>query len=163
MADINELNQNITELQSQVQILDAEDTQRKLQKEVEARTWIPITSDMSFITRLKVRIENRLKQAEHLSIVNNATSIIFIISLVSTLLSFMFAKGILIDTATLSLLTGALSESGSFISGKYGVTNSVPTTYVPPIQPEPIVIDNTSTSSNVEDTSSEETIVPGMA
>jgi hypothetical protein len=149
MADDNYQTQ-IDSLNAQVNVLNGEDEIKKLKKEVKHRTLIPITSNMNFLTRLKVRIENGLKRTEHLSLVNNATSVIFIISLLSTLLTFIFAKGAVIDAATLSLLTGALSESGSFISNKYGVSNSVPVGYIPPVDPKPIEIISSTEQTNSE-------------
>jgi len=155
MADDNYQTQ-IDSLNAQVNVLNGEDEIKKLKKEVKHRTLIPITSNMNFLTRLKVRIENGLKRTEHLSLVNNATSVIFIISLLSTLLTFIFAKGAVIDAATLSLLTGALSESGSFISNKYGVSNSVPVGYIPPVDPIEIISSTEQTSSNSDNTNSEQ-------
>ena len=148
IQDSQELEEELTfqtqlaaNLQQQVQLLDMQDTVKNLQENIKKRTPIEITTDMSFLTRTKIKIENLLYKTEHLSLANHATSAMFLVSAASTIgLYIIYNFNLNIDAVTITAFTGILSEIGTALENKYGITNSVPaqtTPINPPINTTP--------------------------
>lgn len=121
---MNELDQQIAQLQSELEDLNKKDTIHKLQEEIKDRT----EPDVHHWYWPIQRFLRRLNNWDTWSAVDWGTLVIFILG--SIMILSQLASGHVDETTAIcmNIGLGILSQFGSLLTNKYGLSNSLPST-----------------------------------